>query len=81
MKLLALFMFVCVLSVSDLCGQPCTYVYKYALCVCVCVCVCSLGIQAQPRYVLDVGHGAAGASPLSGCWMQPLQILNSQWNW
>ncbi|KAK4828375.1 hypothetical protein QYF61_026113 [Mycteria americana] len=36
-----------------------------------CGCMRAQGTCAQPGYWWDLGHGAASASPPSGCWIQP----------
>ena len=61
MRLLVLFEFVCVLSVSvcaDLCGQ---HVYVYICVVDGRLYVCLLGIHAQPDCWLDLGAWSCGS--------------------
>lgn len=59
------------ISVCVLCVASCVYMHVRDVDVC-SLRVCLLGICAQPRYWLDMGHGAAAASPLLACQIQQL---------
>lgn len=65
----------CFVHLPVVCAAWTVYMYICSAYMC-SACVCLRGIHAQPSYLLATRHGAAAASPLTGCWNQH-RILNT----